>query len=153
MQCLTYVVFLSLAQCHGGKWPCHPCALPVGLCTSLASIPMTVVIGLGTRLCVRMCTKLENGVLSNGQQPQSVVNGFCSPGWIWSYEDTEGLWSCALWWASFFVLKSRWVPKPFLSYHWSEQRKKNKKMALLLPYSYVFVFRITFRQLYEPCWS
>ena len=38
---------------------------------------MTVVFGLGTRLRVRMRTKLENGVLSNGQQPQSVVNGFC----------------------------------------------------------------------------
>ena len=25
---------------------------------------------------MRMRTKLENGVLSNGQQPQSVVNGF-----------------------------------------------------------------------------
>ena len=44
---------------------------------SLASRPMTVVFGLGTRLHVNMCTNLENGVLSNGQQPQSVVNGFC----------------------------------------------------------------------------
>ena len=50
---------------------------PFRLCTSLASRPMTVVFGLGTRLRVRMSTKLENGVLSNGQQPQSVVNGFC----------------------------------------------------------------------------
>ena len=39
------------------------------LCTSLASRPMTVVFGLGTRLHVRMRTKLENGILSNGQQP------------------------------------------------------------------------------------
>ena len=31
---------------------------------------------LGTRPRVRMRTKLENGVLHNGQQPQSVVNGF-----------------------------------------------------------------------------
>ena len=50
---------------------------PFRLCTSLASRPMTVVFGLGTRLRVRMRTKFENGVLSNGQQPQSVVNGFC----------------------------------------------------------------------------
>ena len=50
---------------------------PFRLCASLASRPMTVVFGLGTRLRVRMRTKLENGVLSNGQQPQSVVNGFC----------------------------------------------------------------------------
>ena len=41
---------------------------------------MTVVFGLGTRLHVRMRTKLENGVLSNGQQPQSVVNGFVDQG-------------------------------------------------------------------------
>ena len=47
------------------------------LCTSLASRLMMVVFGLGTRLRVRMRTKLENGVLSNGQQPQSVVKGFC----------------------------------------------------------------------------
>ena len=50
------------------------------LCTSLASRLMIVVFGLGTRLRVRMRTKLENGVLSNGQQPQSVVKGFCWPG-------------------------------------------------------------------------
>ena len=30
----------------------------------------TGTFGLGTRLRVRMRTKLENGVLSNGQQPQ-----------------------------------------------------------------------------------
>ena len=40
--------------------------------TSLASRLMIVVFGLGTRLRVRMRTKLENGVLRNGQQPQSV---------------------------------------------------------------------------------
>ena len=31
---------------------------PFRLCTSLASRPMTVVFGLGTRICVRMRTKL-----------------------------------------------------------------------------------------------
>ena len=41
---------------------------------------MTVVFGLGTRLHVCMHTKLENGVLSNGQQTQSVVNGFIDQG-------------------------------------------------------------------------
>ena len=75
MQRLTYVVFISLAQCRGGKRPCQH-AMPARLCT-LASRPMTVVFGLGTRLRMRMRTKLENGVLSNGQQPQSVMNGFC----------------------------------------------------------------------------
>ena len=39
-----------------------------------------MVFGLGTRLRVRMRTKLENGVLSNGQQPLSVVNGFVGQG-------------------------------------------------------------------------
>ena len=53
--------------------------MPARLCI-LASRPMTVVFGLGTRLRVRMRTKLENGVLSNGQQPQSVVNGFIDQG-------------------------------------------------------------------------
>ena len=37
---------------------------------------MTVVFGLGTRLCVRMRTTFENGVLHNGQQPGRVVNSF-----------------------------------------------------------------------------
>ena len=55
----------------------HTARGPFRLCTSLASRPMTVVFGLGTRLRVHMRTKFENGVLSNGQQPQSVVNGFC----------------------------------------------------------------------------
>ena len=46
------------------------------LVTSLAPRPMAVVFGLGTRLCVRMRTQLENGILCNRQQPQSVLNGF-----------------------------------------------------------------------------
>ena len=37
---------------------------------------MTVVIGLGMRLNVRMRTRLENGVLRNKQQPGSAVNNF-----------------------------------------------------------------------------
>ena len=41
---------------------------------------MTVIFGLGTRLRVRMRTKFENGVLSNVQQPQCVVNGFVDQG-------------------------------------------------------------------------
>ena len=51
--------------------------LAISLVYYLASRLMIVVFGLGTRLRVRMRTKLENGVLSNGQQPQSVVKGFC----------------------------------------------------------------------------
>ena len=80
MQHIIYVVFIILAQCHGGKRLCQPCVVPAGdfaKCTSLASRPMTMVFGLGMRLRVHMRTKLENGILSNAQQPQSVVNGFC----------------------------------------------------------------------------
>ena len=41
---------------------------------------MTTVFGLGTRLHVRMCTRLENGVLRNGQQSGSTVNSFFDQG-------------------------------------------------------------------------
>ena len=80
MQRLTYVVFISLAQCRREEktvTAMRTARWLFRLCSSLASRPMTVVFGLGTRLCVRMRTQLENGVLSNAQQPQSVVNGFC----------------------------------------------------------------------------
>ena len=70
MQRYTYVVFINLAHYYG-KRPCMPVVNSCfHLCTSL--VPRSVVFGLGTRLHVHMCTKLENG---NGQQPQSVVNG------------------------------------------------------------------------------
>ena len=49
-------------------------------CTSLVPRQMIMVFGLGTRLHVRMCTTLENGILRNGEQLQSVVNGFYRPG-------------------------------------------------------------------------
>ena len=91
------MVFISLAQCHGGgggggrPWIVYtfgktvPDSVPVMrtgswpfcLCTSLTSRLMIVVFGLGTRLRVHMRTKLENVVLSKGQQPQSVVKGSC----------------------------------------------------------------------------
>ena len=48
--------------------------------TSLTPRPMTVVFGLGTRLCVRMRTTFENGVLCNGQQPGRAVNSFIDQG-------------------------------------------------------------------------
>ena len=41
---------------------------------------MTVVLGLGTRLRVRMRTTLKNGVLRNGQQPGSAVNSSIDQG-------------------------------------------------------------------------
>ena len=72
MQRLTYVVFISLAQSREGKDRAskRTARWRFRLCTSLASRSMTMVFGLGTRLRVRMRTKLENGVLSNGQQPR-----------------------------------------------------------------------------------
>ena len=39
-----------------------------------------MVFGLGTRLHVHMRTRLENGVLSNGQQSGSAVNSFLDQG-------------------------------------------------------------------------
>ena len=50
------------------------------MCTSLVPRAMTVVFGLGTRLHVRMRTRLENGVLRNGQQLGSAVNSFFDQG-------------------------------------------------------------------------
>ena len=41
---------------------------------------MTVVFGLGTRLCMRMRTTFENGVLRNGQQPGRAENSFIDEG-------------------------------------------------------------------------
>ena len=39
-----------------------------------------MVFDLETRLHVRMCTRLENGVLRNGQQPGSAVNSYFDQG-------------------------------------------------------------------------
>ena len=50
------------------------------VCTSLAPRPMTVVFGLGTRLCVHMRTTFENGVLHNGQQPSRAESSFIDQG-------------------------------------------------------------------------
>ena len=46
------------------------------VCTSLVPKQITVVIGLGTSLNVRMHARLENGVLCSGQQLGSAVNSF-----------------------------------------------------------------------------
>ena len=44
--------------------------------TNLVPRAMTVIFGLVMRLHMRMCTRLENGVLRNGQQSGSAVNSF-----------------------------------------------------------------------------
>ena len=81
MQCLIGMVFINLAHYYENWEETSPAVSMVNsrfhLCTSLVPRPMIVVFGLGTRLHVCMCTKLENGVLRNSQQPQSAVNGFC----------------------------------------------------------------------------
>ena len=41
---------------------------------------MTMVFGLGMRLCVCMRTTFENDVLRNGQQPGSAMNSFIDQG-------------------------------------------------------------------------
>ena len=57
---------------------------------------MTVVFGLGMRLFVRMRTKLENGILSNGRQPQSVVKAFIDQGEFEAMKTLSGrrAWRC-----------------------------------------------------------
>ena len=69
-----YMVFINLTHYFGNK-PGQLRAWLISL-VHYSVVPMNVVFGLGTTLCVHMCTKLENGVLHNGQQPQSVVIGF-----------------------------------------------------------------------------
>ena len=82
MQRLTYVVFIKLTH-YFVKRPV-PAVRVVDsrfrLCTSLVPRPTIVAFELGTRLHVHMRTKLENGVLRNGQPTLSVVNGFSDQG-------------------------------------------------------------------------
>ena len=73
-------------------------------CTCLAPRPMTVVFGLGTRLHVRMRTKLENGVHRNRQKPGSAVNSFIDLGGFEAMKTLSGHKLCAVISIS-FVLK------------------------------------------------
>ena len=59
---------------HTGTWSTRRVS------TSIVPRAITVVFGLGTRLHVRMCTKLENGALRNGQELGSAVNSFFDQG-------------------------------------------------------------------------
>ena len=63
----------------------QPCLLvdsQFPVCTSLTPRPMTMVFGLGAGLCMHMHTRLQNGVLHNGQQPGSAVDIFSDQGKI-----------------------------------------------------------------------
>ena len=78
MQRLTCVMFTNRAHYYG-KRLCQCSAsgqLTISLVTSLVPRLTILLFGMGTRLLVRMRTKLQTGVLRNGQQSQSVVNGF-----------------------------------------------------------------------------
>ena len=81
MQRLTYVVFINLLLLREETVPAvRVVNSRFHSCTSLVPRPTIVAFDLGTRLHVHMCTKLENGVLCNGQPTQSVVNGFSDQG-------------------------------------------------------------------------
>ena len=74
MQHVTYGI--SLINYYGKKL-CQPYSTcDPHVCTSLAPRPMTVVFGLEMKLCVRMCTTLEKGVLCNRQQQGRAENSF-----------------------------------------------------------------------------
>ena len=63
MQRLTYMVFITTTEKTVPADGSRACCLlnsRFRLCTSLAPRPMTVVFGLGTKICVRMHTKLQN---------------------------------------------------------------------------------------------
>ena len=78
MQRLTCVVFTNLVHYYGKRpYQCSASGqLAILLVTSLVPRLMIVIFGMGTKLLMRMRTKLQNGVLRNEQQPPSVVNGF-----------------------------------------------------------------------------
>ena len=86
---IVYTFGKTVPAMRTGNWPFR-------LCTSLASRLMIVVFGLGTRLRVRMRTKLENGVLSNGQQPQCCKRLLLARVNLKRDGDAEWLGSCIL---------------------------------------------------------
>ena len=69
-----------------GKRLCQPCAGQP--CTNLTPRPITVVFGLGMKVCVRMRTKLEWRPTLQTSSEQCCEQLFW-PGWISSYEDAE----------------------------------------------------------------
>ena len=75
MQCLTFSISLGNYYDRASR------ILPSQhVCTSPTPRPMTVVFVLGTRLLVRMCKTLENGVLRNGQLPGRAETSFIDQG-------------------------------------------------------------------------
>ena len=71
MQHLTYVVSMNCFHYYGmctGRDRLSCAYYAPRVCTNLAPRPMTVIFGLGTKLHLRMHTRLENGVLRNRYQ-------------------------------------------------------------------------------------
>ena len=103
---LTYVVSISLSHNHGNR-PCQLCIQSqFRVSTSLVPRAMTVVFGPGTRLRMRMRTRLANGVLHNGQQLGSAVNNFFDQDKFEAMKTLSGCEARAVISIS-FVLKSR----------------------------------------------
>ena len=103
-------------------------------CTSLVPKPITVVIGLGTKLDVRMRTRLENGVLRNGQQPGSPVN---------SHSKFEAMKSLSGWKLRAltninFVLKSRYLSRSRVIVVWQMVWTKSTKKGTSLPHTFAY---------------
>ena len=92
MQRFTYVVSMSLSTTTGRDRSSRAGQRArFHACTSLVPKPITVVIGLGMRLDVRMRTRFKNGVLRNGQQLGSAGNSF------FDYSEFEAMKSLSGW--------------------------------------------------------
>ena len=111
------------------------------VCTSLVPKPMTLVIGLRMRLDVHMRTRLKNGVLRNGQQPGSAGNSF------FDYSEFEAMKSLSGWVAACCdehqfrakIKVNTWaVFKLSLFEQSRNEERRIRKMALLLPHTFVF---------------
>ena len=75
MECLTFAHYYR-------KKLCQPCVMPAGqLAITLMYLSSSqTLFGLGMKLHVHMCTKLENGARHNEQEQGSAVNNFINQG-------------------------------------------------------------------------
>ena len=115
----------------------------------LVSFPeqLTVVFDLGTKLHVRISTRLENGVLRNGQQSGSAVNNFLDQGKFEALKMLSGLEAVM---SISFMLKSRWVLEPFSSYRCLTSSLKKRKN---LHFRYRTLSRLAvFREAFGRLW-
>ena len=121
---------------------------------------MTVVFGLGTRLCVRMRTTFENGVLRNGQQPGSAMNSFIDQGEFEAMKTLSGrvaprcdkLQFCdKMTVSTWTVFEISLFEQSGHNEEWKKEWEKwqfcNHTLLRLV------VFRAASEHLYESCWS